>query len=168
MSRTNQKPITLDALLDKFRHDSYNTRNAEGNGRYDDKIVWIGKMIRAYASRMNMTPDEMATYMEAHRKHPWPVWYCKTRFPSFRDPYFVGWFETVKDFRDYCDRKYQGFRCPRCGTVSEHAQECAHRLKQDGVCGWCSYGMNKARHMVIIKECGLFSIPIFEPVPKGE
>lgn len=59
-----------------------------------------------------------------------------------------------------------GFRCPACGTIGDHPQECMHRIKKDGKCDWCSYGFFQTSKKIIILEDGFKAIPIFEPVLK--
>ena len=49
-----------------------------------------------------------------------------------------------------------------------HPQLCIHRLKEDGECDWCSYGLFKSFKRVVILENGLEAIPIFEPAEKEE
>lgn len=157
----------LTALTEKFRNDPlWNTPNKDGSHRFDKKIAWIEEMIKSYAKTLNMTTDEVVDLMEKGRDYSWPNYYQEANFHPLDDKTILGVFKTFKDFRVHSKEHWQGYRCPKCGTISQHPQECLHRQENDGVCDWCAYGLFCPDKSVIILESGLKAIPIFDPVPK--
>ena len=158
----------LEQLLESFRNDKENTTYKDGSRRFDEKIAWIGNMIRNYAEAFNMTTDEVVDIMEKDRDYWWPNYYQPCNFPPIDSKNLIGVFKTFEEFKSHSEQHWQGYRCPRCGTISPHPQECLHRHLKDGKCDWCSYGLFRTGKGVIILENGLKAIPIFDPVPKEE
>lgn len=159
----------LNALIEQFRNDhAWNTPNKDGSHRFDKEIAWIEEMIRNYAEKLNMTTDEVVDIMEKGRDYSWPNYYQPCNFPPLDSKNLIAVFKTFEDFRNHATQHWQGFRCPKCGTISTHPMLCKHRLDKDGVCDWCSDGLFRSDKGVIILENGLKAIPIFEPVPKEE
>lgn len=157
----------LKNLIERFRNDPHwNTPNKDGSHRFDKKITWIEEMIQNYAKAMDMTTDEVVDLMEKGRDYSWPNYYQPCNFPPLDSKNLIGVFKTCEEFRTHCIENYQGYRCPKCGTIGTDLQECLHRQKRDGVCDWCSYGLFQSSTCVIILEIGLKAIPIFEPVRK--
>ena len=156
----------LEQLLESFRNDKENTTYANGTRRFDKEIAWIEEMIRNYAEALNMAIDEVVDIMEKGRDYWWPNYYQPCNFPPLDSKNLIGIFKNFDEFKAHSDKHWQGYRCPRCGTISPHPQECLHRHKKDGVCDWCSYGLFQSGKGVIILEDGLKAIPIFDPVPK--
>lgn len=157
----------LKTLIERFRNDTgWNTPNKDGSHRFDKKIAWIEEMIKSYAKTLDMTTDEVVDIMEKGRDYSWPNYYQENNFPPLDDKTILGVFKTFKDFRAHSKEHWQGYRCPKCGTISHHPQECLHRQENDGVCDWCAYGLFRSDKSVIILESGLKAIPIFDPVPK--
>lgn len=157
----------LDELLEGFRSDKgWNTENRDGSHRFDKEIEWIGQMINEYAEYFKMPVDEVVEIMEKKRTYSWSNYYKKANFPdvsSFGE--LVGVYKTFEEFQEYAERHWKGFKCPSCGNIGGHAQECVHRIEKDGKCDWCSYGFFQSGTRVIILENGFETIPIFEPVP---
>lgn len=159
----------LDELLEKFRNDkNWNMENINGTHRFDKEIEWIAQMVKKYAEYFKMSEDEVVEIMEKERNYSWPNYYQKANFPdvsNFKN--LIGIYKTFDEFYDYAKENWEGFLCPKCGTISTHPQECIHRIKKDGKCDWCSYGLLKSGERVIILESGFRAIPIFEPVSKS-
>ena len=159
----------LQNMLDKFRNDNnWNTLNKDGSHRFDKEIEWIESMVKSYAEHFHMTPDEVAALMVEKRDYSWPNYYQKANFPPIGEGGLYGVFKTFEEFREYADKHYEGFKCPRCGDISYHPQECRHRIEKDGKCDWCAGGLFRSGKGVIILEDGFKMIPIFEPVEKGK
>lgn len=157
----------LNALIERFRNDTiWNTPNNVGGHRFDKEIAWIEEMIRSYAEALNMTTDDVVDLMEKGRDYSWPNYYQPCNFPPLDDKDIVGVFQTFEEFRNHSKENWQGYRCPKCGTISPHPQECLHRMNKDGVCDWCSFGLFQSDKKVVILESGLKPIPIFDPVSK--
>jgi len=157
----------LEQLLEKFTNDtSWNTVRPNGSHRFDKEIEWIGRMVREYAEALGMTTDEVVDIMEKGRDYSWPNYYQPCNFPPLDKDHIIGIFKTFEEFRNHSKEHWIGFRCPKCGNVGRHPQECDHRTAKDGVCDWCSYGLFTGPVRVVILEDGLKSIPIFEPVQK--
>lgn len=157
----------LDELIEKFKKDeNWNTKNRDGSYRFEKEIEWIGKMINEYAEFFKMPVDDVVEIMEKNRTYSWPNYYQKANFPDVSDfEELVGVYKTFEEFHEYAKQHWKGFKCPICGTIGWHAQECVHRIKKDGKCDWCSYGLFKSSTRVVILENGFEAIPIFEPVP---
>ena len=159
----------LTELLEKFRSDEHwNTKNADGTHRFDEKIAWIEQMVKESAAALSMTTDEVVTILEEKRTYSWPNYYQKANFPSLNSELLYGVFPTFDAFHEESRKKWKGFRCPNCGDISSHPQMCIHRVKKDGKCDWCSYGLFQSGKGVVILEEGPKLIPIFEPVPKDD
>lgn len=157
----------LQSLLGRFRSDkNWNTEGRNGRHRFDDKIAWIEKMVMEYASALGKSTDEIVDLMEKGRDYSWPNYYQKANFPGIDSDSLYGIFDTAEDFKKSANEKWKGFRCPRCGDITSHPQECVHRITEDGKCDWCAYGLFRSGKGVIILERGIDLIPIFEPVPK--
>jgi predicted RNA-binding Zn-ribbon protein involved in translation (DUF1610 family) len=155
----------LQELIEKFRNDtSWNTENKNGTHRFDEEILWIESMIRDYAKTLKLSTDKVVEIMESKRDYSWPNYYQPANFPELNSENLVGVFDTFEAFREHSQKHYQGFKCPSCGNIGSHPQECEHRVKKDKICDWCSYGFFSSVHTVIILEDGLKAIPIFEPV----
>ena len=159
----------LEDVLETFRNDkNWNTEYQNGTHRFDREIEWIGKMVNSYADFFHVSADEVITRMEEDRTYSWPNYYQPANFPDVSTFGEVGVFQTFKDFQDYKEQHWAGFRCPVCGTIGDHPQECMHRIKKDGKCDWCSYGFLQTSKKIIILENGFKAIPIFEPILKEE
>lgn len=157
----------LTDLLQMFREDkNWNTPNRDGTHRFDEKIAWIKRMVNEYAESLNISTDECVEILERNRTYSWPNYYQKANFPGLDSREIYGVFETTEDFHKHSKTHWKGFRCPKCGDVSNHPQECTHRRKSDGKCDWCSYGLFRSEKGVVILQNGLNLIPIFEPIPK--
>ncbi len=157
----------LRDMLNKFRNDkNWNTENRDGTHRFDEEIEWIESMVNSYADFFHLTPDEVAVEMEAKRTYSWPNYYQQSNFPPLDGKGVIGIFKTFADFYDYSREHFEGFRCPTCGDISYHPQECKHRIEKDGKCDWCSYGFFPSETKVFILESGFKAIPIFEPIIK--
>lgn len=157
----------LQNMLDKFRNDEHwNTENRDGTHRFDKEIAWIESMVKSYADFFHMIPDEVAAKMEEKRTYSWPNYYQQSNFPPLDSKNIIGVFKTFAEFHNYSQEHFQGFKCPKCGDISYHPQECKHRIEKDGKCDWCSYGLFKSATRVFILESGFDAIHIFEPVPK--
>lgn len=158
--------MTLESVLDKFRNDkSWNTEEKDGSHRFDDKIKWIEEMVNKYAKYFKLSADEIITIMEDKRTYSWPNYYQEANFKdASKFGELVGIFKTFDEFNDYSKKNWMGFKCPKCGTIGKHPQECQHRIDKDKKCDWCAYGLFKAKDGVIILENGFGEIPIFEPM----
>ena len=158
----------LDELIEKFKNDKHwNTENKNGTHRFDKEIAWIEQMIKEYAEFFKMSEDEVVEIMEKNRDYSWPNYYQKFNFPDtseFKD--LVGIYKTFDEFHAYAEEHYKGFMCPACKTIGSHPQECTHLINKDGKCDWCSYGLFRSSHRVIILENNFKAIPIFEPIIK--
>ena len=160
--------MKLTEVLDTFRNDkSWNTENRDGSHRFDKEIAWIEQMVKEYATYFNMSEDEVISIMEEKRSYSWPNYYQSANFPSV-DKFgeLEGVFKTKENFKEYAEKNWIGFRCPACKDISPDPQECVHRIKKDGKCDWCSYGLFSSKFGVIILESGFKKIPIFKPVSK--
>ena len=157
----------LEDLIETFTNDSgWNTENRDGTHRFDKTIRWIEGMVKDYAEKLGMSTDEVVDLVEGKRDYSWPNYYQEANFPGVDSESLYGIWDTFADFNEESKKKFEGFRCPRCGDISPYPQECIHRIKKDGKCNWCSFGLFRSGKGVIIKEDGLSLIPIFEPVPK--
>ncbi len=157
----------LEELLENFRNDTgWNTCNPDGTHRFDKKIAWIEVMVKEYAAKLNLATDKVVEIMEEKRDYSWPNYYQEANFPGVDSDNIIGVFDTFQKFHDHAQKEWAGFRCPRCGDISPHPQECIHRINKDGKCDWCSFGLFKSGKGVIILEDGFKSIPVFEPVEK--
>ena len=155
----------LQTLLEQFRTDKlWNTENSDGSHRFDEEITWIETMVKEYATALGKSTDEVVDLMEKSRDYSWPNYYQKANFPGLDSTNLYGVFETFEEFRNIAKEKWRGFRCPKCGDISPHPQECKHRIEKDGKCDWCSYGLFRSGKGIIVLESGLDLIPIFEPV----
>ena len=158
----------LQELLEKFRNDEkWNEEYKDGTHRFDKEIAWIETMVQQYAAALGKSIDETVELMEKSRGYnSWPNYYQEANFPGIDSANLYGIFDTYKDFQRTAREKWSGFRCPRCGDISNHPQECRHRIAKDGKCDWCAYGLFRDGKGVIVLEDGLSMIPIFEPVDK--
>lgn len=160
----------LDELIDKFRNDeSWNTLERNGSHRFDEKLIWLEQTIKDYAKHFEMSEDEVVEIMEKGRNYSWPNYYQPANFPSideFKD--LVGVFKTIDDFVEHSRKYWKGFKCPKCKNIGANPQECQHRIDNDGVCDWTSYGLFSGPDKVIVLESGFKVISIFEPVPIEE
>ena len=157
----------LTELLNTFREDaSWNTPNRDGTHRFDDKIAWIEQTVKDYAAALGMSTDKVVELMEHGRNYSWPNYYQEANFPGLNSDNLYGVFDTFADFRAHSVKTWRGFRCPKCGDISPTPQDCIHRLKKDGKCDWCAFGLFRSGKGVVILENGLDLIPMFEPVPK--
>ena len=156
----------LQELITKLSNDSsWNTENKDGTHRFDEKLRWIEKMVKDYADKLGVTTDEVVEILESKRTYSWPNYYQEANFPGIDSSQLYGVFDSFEEFHGYASEHWTGFRCPRCGMVSPHPQECKHRMMKDGVCDWHAAGLFRSGRGVIIKEDGLALIPIFEPIP---
>lgn len=159
----------LKQLLEQFTNDpTWNTENANGTHRFDKEISWIEQMVKDYAEKLNLTTDRVVEIMEKGRDYSWPNYYQPANFPGIDSDNIVGVFETFQAFHEHAKINWKGFKCPHCGSIGSHPQECSHRISKDGKCDWCSYGLLHLGRSVIILEDGLKAIPIFDPVPKSD
>ena len=159
----------LQQLLEQFRNDeNWNSPNKDGSHRFDEKIAWIEEIVNHYAEHLNMSTDEVVDRMEEKRTYSWPNYYQPSNFPYLHDSNLIGIFKSFDEFNNHSATHWQGFKCPKCGTISSHPQYCIHRLKMDGQCDWCSFGLFKSSTAVIVLENGVDAIPIFEPVQKED
>lgn len=160
----------LDELIDKFRNDkSWNTLERDGSHRFDKELIWLEQTIKDYAKHFEMSEDEVVDIMEKGRTYSWPNYYQPANFPPIEKfDSLIGVFKTFEEFAEHQKVHWKGFKCPSCGNVGKHPQECQHRIDKDGVCDWTSYGFLKAPDRVIVLESGFKAIPIFEPVPIDE
>lgn len=157
----------LNELLEKFRNDkSWNTENKDGTHRFDKEILWIETMVKEYAEKLNISVDRTVELMESKRNYSWPNYYQACNFPSIDSKNIFGVFKTFDAFRAHILKNYKGFKCGACGNIGRSPQECDHRIAEDGICDWTSYGLFKSGTKVIIFEDGLKPIPIFEPILK--
>lgn len=159
---------TLNEVIKQFTEDKHwNTGEKDGKHRFDKEIAWIEKMVKEYADFFKMSADEAITIMEEKRNYSWPNYYQEANFPSVdKFPKLIGIFKTFEEFKDHTKEHWKGFKCPNCGNIGNHPQECEHRINKDGKCDWCSYGLFESGHKVIVLESGFKAIPIFEPVEK--
>lgn len=163
----NKEKDKLKILLEKFRTDEqWNTLESDGTHRFDKEIAWIETMITQYAEALAISTDEAVILAEKGRGMSWPNYYQESNFPGINSDNVYGVYETFEEFRNIAKESWKGYRCPKCGDISPHPQECTHRLKHDGKCDWCSCGLFRDGKGVVILEAGLGLIPIFEPVPK--
>nr|WP_325294907.1 hypothetical protein [uncultured Oscillibacter sp.] len=159
----------LQEMLEAFRNDeNWNTPEPGGGHRFDKELEWLEGMVKAYAGKLGRSEDEVAEIMEKGRTCSWPNYYQPANFPGLDSASLVGVFDTYDAFHEHARQHWKGFTCPKCGTISPHPQLCIHRLKEDGECDWCSYGLFKSFKRVVILENGLEAIPIFEPAEKEE
>jgi len=159
----------LQELLEKLRNDKmWNTENRDGSRRFDKEIAWIEEMIKQYSEKLGLSTDKTTELMEAQRDYSWPNYYQPANFPPLDSDNIIGVFDTVDAFNLHFKRTYKGFKCPRCGNIGRHPQECEHRIAKDGVCDWASYGLFKSGIQVVILESGIKPIDIFPPVPKDK
>lgn len=159
----------LEDLIEKFTNDSsWNSENRDGTHRFDKKIKWIESMVKDYAEKLGMSTDEVVDLVEGKRDYSWPNYYQEANFPGVDSESLYGIWDTFDDFVEESQKRFEGFKCPKCGDISPSPQECIHRIKKDGKCDWCSFGLFKSGKGVIIKENGLAAIPIFEPVAKKD
>lgn len=160
--------LQLKDVLQGFREDkSWNTENADGTYRFDEKLQWLEKTVKEYAEFFHLSEDEIITKMEDKRKYSWPNYYQEANFPdvsSFGE--LVGIYKSIEEFNNYSKEHFAGFRCPKCGNIGSNPQECEHRIDNDKVCDWAAYGFFKPKDGIIVLEHGFQKIPIFEPVIK--
>ena len=167
MRREDKTVDKLQSLLEQFRNDEkWNTPEKGGGHRFDKEIAWIETMVTEYAAALGKSTDDIVDLMEKGRDYSWPNYYQKANFPGIDSESLYGVFDTFEDFRKTSREKWNGFLCPKCGSVSSHPQECKHRIEKDGKCNWVSYGLFRSGKGVVILESGLAMIPTFEPVPK--
>lgn len=150
---------SLEAQLEFFRKDeSWNSLNRDGTRRFDKEILWIEKMVKEYADKFHMSPDEMMKKMEEKRDYSWPNYYQESNFSLNREN-IIGIFETGKEF---VEKFPKGFICPKCGRITKNPEEC-----QDGTpeaCDWKAYGLFSGPAGVVITSKGFDVIPVFFPV----
>lgn len=159
----------LEELIKKFENDeSWNTKREDGSHRFDEKIAWIKNMVKDYAEKLNLTTDRVVEIMERKRDYSWPNYYQSSNFPGIDSDNVIGVFETVEAFRAHASKNWKGFKCPKCGEISNNPQECAHRVNKDGKCDWSACGLFQSPKGIIILEKGISLIPIFEPVALSE
>lgn len=160
--------MTLERVLDEFRNDkTWNTENKDGTHRFDEKIKWIEKMVKEYAEYFNLSVDDVITKLEEDRTYSWPNYYQEANFNNVSDfGNLLGIYNTFDDFNNYAKENWNGFKCPRCGSIGSHPQLCIHRLNKDGICDWSASGFITSKDGVIILENGFKRIPIFEPINK--
>lgn len=157
----------LQEMLEEFRNDEkWNTPEPGGGRRFDKKLAWLEGMVKSYAQKLGLSEDRVAEIMEEKRTYSWPNYYKSANFPGFDSENLIGVFQTFEAYREHARKHWKGFICPKCGNISQHPQECFHRIEKDGKCDWCSYGLFNSQRGVIILEHGLNFIPIFEPVEK--
>lgn len=157
----------LEELIEKFKNDDqWNTLESDGSHRFDKEIEWIENMVKDYAEKLNLTTDRVVEMMENKRDYSWPNYYQPANFPGVDSNNVIGVFETFKAFDEHASKEWKGYKCPKCGEVSIYPQECIHRIKKDGKCDWCAYGLFQSNKGVIVLERGLKTIPIFDPVEK--
>lgn len=157
----------LNQLIQKFEQDeSWNTENLDGTHRFDNELQWLARTVREYAEYFKLSVDDVVEIMEKNRTYSWPNYYQPSNFPSVSSfGELAGVFRTYEEFQEYTKQHWKGFRCPVCGSIGDHPQECVHRIRQDGQCDWCAYGLFQSGTKVMVLESGFKAIPIFEPVP---
>jgi len=159
----------LQEMLEVFRSDeAWNTPEPDGGHRFDKELEWLEGMVKSYAQKLGLPEDRVVEIMEKNRTYSWPNYYQPGNFPDLDSTDLVGVFDTYEAFHEHTRKRWKGFTCPKCGTISPHPQLCIHRLENDGKCDWCSYGLFKSFTRVIILENGLEAIPIFKPAEKEE
>lgn len=160
--------MTLESILNKFKNDtSWNTENKDGTHRFDKKLEWLENIAKEYAEYFHLSTDEVIAIMENNRTYSWPNYYQEANFASVSElKELIGVFKTFDEFYNYSKEHWKGFKCPRCGNISNDPQFCEHRTKGDGICDWTSFGLFTAKDSIVILENGFEKIPIFEPVSK--
>lgn len=162
-----EKHTTLAGMLEAFRNDKENTRYENGETRFGRDLEWLEGMVKRYAEKIGVSPDECTALLEAGRDYWWPNYYQPSNFPDFDDAHFVGYFESPEAAGAYAREHWSGFRCPKCGTVGSSPNECAHRVAKDGVCDWCAFGLFCSPFVVVVRNGDtLVAGHVFEPVPK--
>lgn len=156
----------LDELLKKCENDKDNVTYKDGSRRFEKQIEWIRQMFLDYSEKLGIPVDELVDIAESKRDYWWPNYYQECNFPPLDSESIVGIFRTAEEFRKYAKEHWDGFKCPRCGAVSQNPQECIHRVNKDGKCDWAAYGLFRGPTTVIVLEIGLSAIPIFDPVAK--
>ena len=165
-TRILNKTDRLQELLNKFRNDGNWFIN--GLFRFDNKLLWIESMVHQYSEVLGLSLDETVELIESKRTYSWPNYYQEANFPKLDNENLIGVFETFDEFNEHAKKNYIGFKCKSCGSIGDDPQNCVHRIADDGICDWTSYGLFKSKHSVIILESGLSAIPIFEPMIKSK
>ena len=161
------KHTTLAGMLEDFRNDPENRPYEDGRRRFDRNLEWLEATVRRYAEKIGVTPDECTALLEAGRDCWWPNYYQEANFPYFDDKHFVGYFASPDASSAFAREHWRGFRCPKCGNVGKSPTECDHRIKGDGVCDWCAFGLFQSPFVILVRDNGRIVVGhIFEPVPK--
>jgi hypothetical protein len=152
----------LDVLIEKFEKDEgWNTLSKDGSRRFDEKLIWLKKMVEQYAEKLHMSIDAVVDNFENNRDYSWPNYYQEAKFPNIEEAENITVYETLDDF----NRENRKFKCPKCGNIYTHPTQCEHRIKKDGICDWTAGGLLKfGLHYVVVKDRSLVPIGIFEPV----
>ncbi len=125
---------------------------------YCDQFKWIIDRAKHYAEKTGIPWQEILDSWEAHRHYWYMNYYQECNQPKIGDDR-VYVFETLEDLKESIGNK--GFRCPKCGRISESAYECTN----DG-CDWNAYGLfgtlGKGAYVFVKEE--VFGQRIFMPV----
>lgn len=163
------KHTTLAGMLEAFRNDEENKADSDGRRRFDRKLEWLEETVKRYAEKIGVTPDECAALLDAGRNCWWPNYYNESNFPPLDSKNFLGYFESPDAAGAYAREHWCGFRCPKCGNIGKSPTECDHRIKGDGVCDWCAFGLFQSPFVVLVRNDNRIVVGhIFEPVLKGE
>ena len=152
----------LDTLIETFENDkNWNTLERNGKHRFDEKIIWIRKMVQQYAEKLNMSIDNVVDDFEKNRDYSWPNYYQEANFPNLDNMENINIYETLEEFR----AENKKFKCPSCGNVYSSPTQCEHLIKKDGKCDWTAGGLFKlGLQYVIVKEIDLTPMRIFKTV----
>ena len=108
--------------------------------KYCDKFAWVLERARHYAEKLGLEPGVILDKWEEGRSYWYMNYYQDSRQPLLDS-------DNVRVF-DSHDTLMQsvgdaGFRCPRCGGVSNSPYECNSGLEMEPgqVCDWKSWGL---------------------------
>jgi hypothetical protein len=108
------------------------------SGGYREKLDWAVNRAKHYSKVTGICACEILSGWEECRVNSFMSFYCEENQPILTaGAEYV--FETTEDLMSSTGKK--GYRCPKCGGVSQSAYECTSGLGKDGTpCDWKSFG----------------------------
>jgi len=108
--------------------------------KFCDKIPWVLERARHYAEKTGLGPDAILDKWEEGRSYWYMNYYQDAKQPLL-DASNVRVFDSQAEFLQSIAGG--GFRCPRCGGVSNSAYECTSGLEMEPghICDWKAGGL---------------------------